>query len=148
MVFHQVRGLCSLRESDSATAVCKYATHGRSTVSARAVYQDILLPQTNCQVRFLHAWIRSSKKVCLFAINRVSIVADKAIATEQKLKTSILNWLSPLPTAQVHQTISDRSERGSGAWFLTSEAFRNWLNDEEKQLWCWGIREHLAHRMF
>lgn len=64
-------------------------------------------------------------------------------ATEQKLKTSISNWLSPLPTAQVHQTVSDHSEKGSGRWFLTSPAFESWLNKDGKQLWCWGIHEEL-----
>lgn len=67
--------------------------------------------------------------------------ADLEIAsTEQKLKSSIMSWLSPLPVAQVHQTISDHPEKGSGRWFLTSDAFQNWENDEQKQLWCWGIR--------
>ncbi|KAL8730751.1 MAG: hypothetical protein Q9166_003821 [cf. Caloplaca sp. 2 TL-2023] len=42
-------------------------------------------------------------------------------ATEQKLKSSIMNWLSPLQMAQFHQTISDRPEKNSGKWFITSE---------------------------
>ncbi|MCJ1244382.1 hypothetical protein MMC30_001580 [Trapelia coarctata] len=40
---------------------------------------------------------------------------------------------------KVHQTISDRAEKGSGNWFVTSETFLNWRNGENKSLWCWGI---------
>ncbi len=56
-----------------------------------------------------------------------------------KLKADILAWLCPLPMNQVHQTISDRAEKGSGEWFLSSEAFKSWCLDTDNCLWCWGI---------
>ncbi|MCJ1401500.1 hypothetical protein MMC11_004714 [Xylographa trunciseda] len=60
-------------------------------------------------------------------------------ALDQKLKMSLLSWLSPLQMTQVHQTISDRAQKGSGNWFVTSEKFLDWRNGGEKSLWCWGI---------
>ncbi|KAH0536013.1 hypothetical protein FGG08_007096 [Glutinoglossum americanum] len=56
-------------------------------------------------------------------------------AINEELKLAILSWLSPLQMAQVHQTLSDRPEEGSGRWFLTSEKFLNWRNGSYKQLW-------------
>lgn len=60
-------------------------------------------------------------------------------AFDQEMKSSLLQWLSPLQMVQIHQTISDRAERGSGQWFLTLECFLKWYGGEYKQLWCWGI---------
>lgn len=62
---------------------------------------------------------------------------------DQKLKMSLLTWLSPLQMTQVHQTISDRAEKGSGSWFLTSETFLSWQEDGSAPLWCYGIRKSL-----
>ena len=41
--------------------------------------------------------------------------------------------------AQTHQNISDCAEKGSGQWFLESEAFLNWRTGKDNPLWCWGI---------
>lgn len=60
-------------------------------------------------------------------------------ALDQQLKASILSWLSPLQMTQIHQTISDRAEKGCGEWFLTSDAFVSWQAVMDKPLWCWGI---------
>lgn len=60
-------------------------------------------------------------------------------ALDQMLKVSVLNWLSPLQMAQIHQTISDRVEKGCGEWFLSSDVFSSWMAVTDKPLWCWGI---------
>jgi hypothetical protein len=65
-----------------------------------------------------------------------------SLALDQKLKTSILNWLSPLQMSDVHQNTSNRVEKGSGRWFLSSEKFLNWRTKHDRLLWCWGIREY------
>lgn len=62
-------------------------------------------------------------------------------ALDQKSKSSILNWLSPLSMSQVHQTTSDRAEKGSGKWFIEDPAFLKWWKEDQERLWCWGIRE-------
>ncbi|KAI4169534.1 MAG: hypothetical protein LQ343_005614 [Gyalolechia ehrenbergii] len=62
-------------------------------------------------------------------------------ALDQKLRTSVLSWLSPLPMSQTHQTFSDRAEKGSGKWFIKDSAFQQWKEQEGSRLWCWGIRE-------
>lgn len=64
-----------------------------------------------------------------------------SLALDQKLKTSVLSWLSPLLMSQTHQTFSDRAEKGSGNWFLTDPAFKQWKENAGTRLWCWGIRE-------
>ena len=42
-------------------------------------------------------------------------------------KVSVLIWLSPLQMTQVHQTVSDRAEKGFGEWFLNSAVFLSWM---------------------
>ncbi|KAL8690273.1 MAG: hypothetical protein Q9218_004239 [Villophora microphyllina] len=69
-------------------------------------------------------------------------------ALDQRLRTSLLNWLSPLPMAQTHQTVSDRAEKGSGKWFLSDPAFQDWADNDETRLWCWGIRKLLHALLF
>lgn len=61
-------------------------------------------------------------------------------ATEKKLKTAALSWLSPLQMIRVHQSIAERAQEGSGRWFLTSEQFLKWQSGNEKLLWCSGMR--------
>lgn len=60
-------------------------------------------------------------------------------AIDQMQKVSVLNWLSPLQMNQIHQTVSDRVEKGCGQWFLTSSVFLSWMAAINKPLWCWGI---------
>ncbi|KAL8967442.1 MAG: hypothetical protein Q9197_005429 [Variospora fuerteventurae] len=60
-------------------------------------------------------------------------------ALDQKMRSSVLSWLSPLPMSQTHQTFSDRAEKGSGEWFLTDPTFMQWKGQERSRLWCWGI---------
>lgn len=60
-------------------------------------------------------------------------------ALDQMQKVSVLNWLSPLQMTQIHQTVSDRPEKGCGEWFLTSGVFLSWMAAIHKPLWCWGI---------
>lgn len=55
--------------------------------------------------------------------------------------SAVLAWLCPLRMTQFHQTISDRARDGSGRWFLTSEQFKQWESDDERLLWCSGIRK-------
>ena len=66
------------------------------------------------------------------------------LALDHKLRTSVLSWLSPLPMSQIHQTFSDRAEKGSGKWFLTDPAFKLWKEEGGTRLWCWGIRKFLV----
>ncbi|WEW56343.1 hypothetical protein PRK78_001786 [Emydomyces testavorans] len=60
-------------------------------------------------------------------------------AIDQQTKTSIVNWLTPLQMSQIHQTISDQAEKGSGQWFLELNAFLKWQEGKNNLLWCWGI---------
>ena len=60
-------------------------------------------------------------------------------ATDQKVRTDTLNWISPAQVAQVHQSVSDRAQKGSGTWFLESDAFVSWRDSESEGLWLWGI---------
>ncbi|KAL8991865.1 MAG: hypothetical protein Q9169_007581 [Polycauliona sp. 2 TL-2023] len=53
-------------------------------------------------------------------------------ALDQRLRTSLLSWLSPLPMSQTHQTYSDRAEKGSGEWFLTDPAFKAWKDNRNR----------------
>ncbi|KAL8796216.1 MAG: hypothetical protein Q9182_007404 [Xanthomendoza sp. 2 TL-2023] len=57
---------------------------------------------------------------------------------DQRLRTSLLSWLSPLAMSQAHQVVSDRAEKGSGKWFLTNPAFREWEDGRGTRLWCYG----------
>jgi len=59
---------------------------------------------------------------------------------DQKQKQTILNWLSPLQMAQVHQNIACLAGEGSGKWFITSQKYMNWQSENAKLLWCPGIR--------
>jgi hypothetical protein len=65
-----------------------------------------------------------------------------SLALDQKLKVSILNWLSPLQMSDVHQNTSNKVEKGSGKWFVASEKFLDWRTKDHSRLWCWGIREY------
>ena len=67
-----------------------------------------------------------------------------SLALDQKLRTSVLSWLSPLPMSQIHQTSSDRAEKGSGQWSLADPALREWKDKAGTRLWCWGIRKLLV----
>lgn len=40
---------------------------------------------------------------------------------------------------QVHQTISDRVEKGSGQWLLTSDEVKQWLDGSQPKFWCYGM---------
>ena len=77
--------------------------------------------------------------ICSQDISKLSLTWNQT-ARDHKLKSSILSWISPLEMAQIHQFTSDRAEKGSGRWLLTSEVFKTWQEGDHKLLWCWGIR--------
>ena len=60
-------------------------------------------------------------------------------AQDQKMKSALFSWLSSLPMTQIHQTVSERAEKGSGQWVLDSQPFKQWHNGEITRLWGWGI---------
>ena len=60
-------------------------------------------------------------------------------AQDQKFKSALLGWLSSLPMTQVHQTVSDKAEKGSGQWVLDLDTFVRWHRGEITRLWGWGI---------
>jgi Cdc6-like AAA superfamily ATPase len=60
-------------------------------------------------------------------------------ALDQQVRASIVSWLTPVRVSQIHQTISDRAEKGSGQWLLDSFEFLKWKECPDAQLWCWGI---------
>lgn len=43
--------------------------------------------------------------------------------------------------SQVHQTISEKIEEGSGKWLLMSDKFKDWESGHRRLLWCSGIRK-------
>lgn len=68
-------------------------------------------------------------------------------ATENKVRTAILSWLSPLQMGRVHQSIAEQAQQGSGRWLLNSDPFLEWRSGEKKLLWCSGMRAFLAHKL-
>jgi Cdc6-like AAA superfamily ATPase len=62
--------------------------------------------------------------------------SDRDLAKD---RLDIIRWLSPIDHAlQQHDKIS-RRQVGTCEWFLKSQSYQNWLNDERYNLFCPGI---------
>ena len=52
-------------------------------------------------------------------------------------------WLSQLNFASKQKDVFSQHQEGTGNWFLNTDAFKRWLNGNERILWCPGLREEL-----
>lgn len=51
----------------------------------------------------------------------------------------ILNWLTPTDYGTQQSDFLKRRQKGTGEWFLASEAYLNWLDESSQTLFCPGI---------
>jgi hypothetical protein len=58
---------------------------------------------------------------------------------EDRLQSDVLNWLTPINYAPQHNALSSQRLEDSGKWFLDSDEFKNWVDNEGKTLFCQGI---------
>ncbi|KAI0157927.1 ankyrin repeat-containing domain protein [Hypoxylon sp. FL1284] len=58
---------------------------------------------------------------------------------DDKERSSILDWLTPIDEHFQQADISRRRQAGTGQWFLDSPEFNTWLQSEEQALFCPGI---------
>lgn len=72
------------------------------------------------------------------AIEKINDRQEHAQINE--LRSTIIDWLTPLHMNNIHNAISKRPGAGSGRWFLTAQSFRSWQEGHTKLLWCPGIR--------
>lgn len=56
----------------------------------------------------------------------------------QKVK-AVIDWLTPLNFLARQETIIRDRSKGTGAWFLESEAFETWRTGDDMVMWCPGI---------
>lgn len=52
---------------------------------------------------------------------------------------AVLNWLTLVDYATQQSDFINRRQDGTGQWLLTSDQFRNWVNESNETLFCPGI---------
>ena len=52
-------------------------------------------------------------------------------------------WLSHLNFSSRQIDVFSQQQEGTGSWFLNMDAFKRWLDGNERMLWCPGLREIL-----
>ena len=64
----------------------------------------------------------------------------KSVGTSRR--TQILQWISPIPYEDNHNTACEGHTRGTGEWLLGHQTYDNWKSSREDAiLWLHGIRE-------
>ena len=75
--------------------------------------------------------------------DKVNVIADgvQDLQSDQKQKEreEVLQWISPLNFTPQQSVFSSRRQKGTGSWFLESQAFTDWLEQPGKTLLCQGI---------
>ena len=59
--------------------------------------------------------------------------------TAEKLNT----WLAPVNIDSNHKAATKARHAASGTWFLQSQAFQQWLEEDNSFMWLNAIRMHL-----
>ena len=64
----------------------------------------------------------------------------KSVGTSRRIQ--ILQWISPIPYEDNHNTACEGHTRGTGEWLLGHQTYDNWKSSREDAiLWLHGIRE-------
>ncbi|KAN0083718.1 hypothetical protein V8E54_002806 [Elaphomyces granulatus] len=73
-------------------------------------------------------------------MNKIGEDVDRIHRIEKdKDRKKILDWLSPIDYAELQSDTFQKRQKGTGAWFLKSTPFIEWLEGKEKTLFCPGI---------
>ena len=68
----------------------------------------------------------------------------KSVGTARR--TEILQWISPIPYEDDHNTACDGHTSGTGEWLLEHQTYNNWKTSERDAiLWLNGMREKLTY---
>ncbi len=54
---------------------------------------------------------------------------------------AVTAWLSSFDFTAKQIDFLNRCQAGTGEWLLSSPRFQNWLDGEERTLWCPGLRK-------
>lgn len=54
-----------------------------------------------------------------------------------------MEWVDHLDFETVHETNIEKWQPGTGLWLLENVAFKVWLQEHGKPLWCHGMRKAL-----
>ena len=52
----------------------------------------------------------------------------------------LLRWLSPSNCRDTQKDVFSRRQEGTGKWLFETSEFKNWLDGENRAIWCPGIR--------
>ena len=85
----------------------------------------------------------SSSQALRATSDKVRVIADGVqdlqLDQKQKDREEELQWISPFNFTPQQSIFSSRRQKGTGSWFLESQAFTDWLGQPGKTLLCQGI---------
>ena len=58
-----------------------------------------------------------------------------------QMEEGIIQWLKPASVTANYELARSQCHLDTGKWFLESQEFRTWKQDEHQMLWLHGIRE-------
>ncbi|KAH6690811.1 hypothetical protein BKA61DRAFT_286451 [Leptodontidium sp. MPI-SDFR-AT-0119] len=58
---------------------------------------------------------------------------------EDQGRRTILDWITPIDYALQHSDFISRRQAGTGRWLLSSAEFKEWVETDERTLFCRGI---------
>lgn len=67
-----------------------------------------------------------------------AIARDLSTTRLDELQKAVINWLSPLRPAQLHQAVQGSHQIGTSEWFEHSDEFQDWFEGKNKMLWLSG----------
>ncbi|KAM3084408.1 hypothetical protein ACMFMG_001486 [Clarireedia jacksonii] len=92
--------------------------------------------------RLLYPFRKSTLMRLQESIEHITNISDgvNAMINQQMDKEGIkvLKWLSSLDCHSKQREILSRRQPGTGEWLFESPEFQNWINGEERFLWCSG----------
>ncbi|KAF2678771.1 hypothetical protein K458DRAFT_435608 [Lentithecium fluviatile CBS 122367] len=126
-----IRGICDYSDTHKNNDWQGYAA-----IAAAAYAKDLL---ARIPVNKLEAEKRISEVLSSIEQNVYEARCDvKDLALEQR-RIELDHWLSPPVPSKNHNEALKQHQKGTGSWFLQSDAFVAWKSQRNSFLWLYGI---------
>ena len=75
-----------------------------------------------------------------------SYMADITHVTLDEANKAITRWLAPIGSFDSQESVANAHHTGTGSWFLKSQMFKDWRNDDNAFMWISGFGENPVER--
>ncbi|KAI1825243.1 hypothetical protein F4861DRAFT_202066 [Xylaria intraflava] len=101
-----------------------------------------------CKDRVQTTVLVSGLRLQLQTLRELRQLRDKAASAEQDRENRlILDWICDDAWRQKHSELAQAHHPNTGEWILDRPEFRDWVDGNQRTLWCYGARTYYMPRI-